>query len=138
MNLGVALANCKAAIKKLNAVLVNKGWLFQYMNFVWLLQKNSQNCLVELQLIDPSNGSTHCSLWSKNWIFMNTLCNVLVVTKWVIESRPYCYVYMLSMVTINLDFEWCHTSSLNGDRISMVTLEPGFLVTSRPGSHWLR
>ena len=62
MNLGVALANCKAAIKKLNAVLVNKGWLFQYMNFVWLLQKNSQNCLVELQLIDPSNGSTHCSL----------------------------------------------------------------------------
>ena len=36
MNSDVAMENCKATIKKLNAVVINKGWLFHYMNSLWL------------------------------------------------------------------------------------------------------
>lgn len=61
-----------------------KRMVISVYEFCMIITKNSQNCLVELQLIDLYNGSTHCSLWSKNRIFMNTSCNVLVVTKWVI------------------------------------------------------
>jgi len=36
MNSGMTNANCKAAIKG------NKGWLFQYTNSVWLLQRTAR------------------------------------------------------------------------------------------------